>query len=204
MDQKKTGSFIASLRKKKGLTQQELADRLSISNKTVSKWECGDGMPDITLLPALAAELEVTADDLLRGERSAASSAASQDSQLEDGLTYLWNAAFLRFRTSFLACLLAPPLCVAAVLFANLLFSTSVMLSTAIIAFFLSLFGSILLFFYSTHKTEQAARTFEKRCQTARRETNVFWKAKRLRLFAEIGVEIFCFLLFTAFALGRF
>lgn len=41
MDQKKTGSFIASLRKKKGLTQQELADRLSISNKTVSKWECG-------------------------------------------------------------------------------------------------------------------------------------------------------------------
>lgn len=41
MDQKKTGDFIAMLRKEKGLTQQELAGRLHISNKTVSKWECG-------------------------------------------------------------------------------------------------------------------------------------------------------------------
>lgn len=44
MDQKKTGDFIAMLRKEKGLTQQELAGRLHISNKTVSKWECGGSL----------------------------------------------------------------------------------------------------------------------------------------------------------------
>ncbi len=41
MDQKKIGNFIAKLRKEKGMTQRELADRLCVSDKTVSKWECG-------------------------------------------------------------------------------------------------------------------------------------------------------------------
>ena len=68
MDAVKTGAYLAILRKMKGLTQQEAADRLGVSNKTVSKWESGGGFPDITVLPALAELYGVTADDILAGE----------------------------------------------------------------------------------------------------------------------------------------
>ena len=65
MDTAKTGAYLASLRKNAGMTQQEVADRLGVSNKTVSKWESGGGFPDITVLPALAELYGVTADDIL-------------------------------------------------------------------------------------------------------------------------------------------
>ena len=65
MDSTKIGAYIAGKRKGLGLSQQALADRLGVTNKAVSKWECGDGFPDITLLPALAGELRVTTDELL-------------------------------------------------------------------------------------------------------------------------------------------
>lgn len=68
MDTIKTGAYLAMLRKAKGATQQEIADQLGVSNKTVSKWESGGGLPDITVLPALAELYGVTADDLLAGE----------------------------------------------------------------------------------------------------------------------------------------
>ena len=69
MDNSKTGKFIAELRKEKGLTQQQLADQLNLSNKTISKWESGGGSPDLSNLTLLADALGVTADELLRGER---------------------------------------------------------------------------------------------------------------------------------------
>ena len=50
MNQEKIGKFIASERKKKNLTQKQLAEKLSISEKTVSKWECGKGLPEISLM----------------------------------------------------------------------------------------------------------------------------------------------------------
>jgi transcriptional regulator with XRE-family HTH domain len=68
MDTDKVGRFIASRRKVCGLTQQELAEELGITNKAVSKWETGQGMPDITALPLLADILGVTVDELLSGE----------------------------------------------------------------------------------------------------------------------------------------
>ena len=63
------GSFIAALRKANGLTQQDIADRLNVSNKAVSRWERDECMPDIMLIPALAELLGVTCDELLRGEK---------------------------------------------------------------------------------------------------------------------------------------
>ena len=68
MDQIKTGSLIRSLRLRQGMTQLALAERLGVSDKAVSKWECGGGAPDIALLPALAEVLGVSARALLRGE----------------------------------------------------------------------------------------------------------------------------------------
>ncbi len=69
IDKKKFGAFVSELRKEKGLTQQELADKLFISNKAVSKWERGQSLPDISLLEPLAEILGVTVTELLRGER---------------------------------------------------------------------------------------------------------------------------------------
>ncbi len=65
------GEFLATLRKAHGYTQQEVADRLSVSNRTVSAWERGTVLPDILLLPALAELYGVTADEILAGERNA-------------------------------------------------------------------------------------------------------------------------------------
>lgn len=63
------GEFIAALRRSCGYTQQEVAERLGVSNKTVSSWETGISCPDIALLPAIAELFGVTCDELLRGER---------------------------------------------------------------------------------------------------------------------------------------
>lgn len=69
MDQKKTGEFIATLRKEKGLTQRQLAEELLISDKTVSKWECGKGLPEVSLMLPLCKLLSVSVSELLAGQR---------------------------------------------------------------------------------------------------------------------------------------
>ena len=68
MDQIKTGELIRKLRTKKGLTQKELADMINVSDKAVSKWECGNGCPDVSLLGALADVFGTDTDILLSGE----------------------------------------------------------------------------------------------------------------------------------------
>ena len=68
MNNNKIGSFIQKLRKKKGLTQQELGNLLYVTDKAVSKWERGLSLPDITILSKLADILEVTVEDILNGE----------------------------------------------------------------------------------------------------------------------------------------
>ena len=64
MDQAKIGKFIADERKKKNYTQRQLSDILGISDKTVSKWECGNGFPDVSLLLPLCNELNITVNEL--------------------------------------------------------------------------------------------------------------------------------------------
>lgn len=68
MDQIKTGRFIAEKRKEKGLTQRELADKLSISDKTVSKWERGAGLPEVSLMLPLCENIGISVNELLLGE----------------------------------------------------------------------------------------------------------------------------------------
>ena len=69
MDQIKIGKFIAKSRKSRNLTQKQLADTLSISDKTISKWECGKGLPEVSLMLPLCAALDITVNDLLSGEK---------------------------------------------------------------------------------------------------------------------------------------
>ena len=68
MDQVQTGLLLRALRKEKSLTQQQLADALGVQAKTVSKWECGRGCPDLATLPMLARLLDVSAVALLKGD----------------------------------------------------------------------------------------------------------------------------------------
>ena len=69
MDQIRIGKFIAESRKSMNLTQRQLADALSISDKTISKWECGKGLPEVSLMLPLCAALDITVNDLLSGEK---------------------------------------------------------------------------------------------------------------------------------------
>lgn len=69
MEKKTIGGFIAALRKANGMTQKDLADRLNVSDKTISRWERDDGDPDLAAIPVMAEIFGVTCDELLRGER---------------------------------------------------------------------------------------------------------------------------------------
>ena len=69
MDQVKIGKFIAQERKNKKYTQKQLADILGISDKTISKWETGNGFPEISILIPLCEELKISVNELLSGQR---------------------------------------------------------------------------------------------------------------------------------------
>ena len=71
MDNRKIGEFIAERRRAKNMTQQELADKLSVTVQAVSKWECGKGMPDSSLMVKLAEVLGISVTELLCGEKVA-------------------------------------------------------------------------------------------------------------------------------------
>lgn len=69
MEAKTMGRFMAALRKANGMTQKELAEKLNVSDKSVSRWETDEGSPDLSLIPVIAEIYGVTCDELLRGER---------------------------------------------------------------------------------------------------------------------------------------
>ena len=69
MDYKKIGNFIMTERKAKNLTQSKLAEKLFVSEKTISKWENGNGIPETNILPKICELFEITLNELLSGER---------------------------------------------------------------------------------------------------------------------------------------
>lgn len=69
MNQQKIGAFLKELRKQKGLTQEQLAEKCNVSNRTVSRWENGNNMPDLDLLIELSDYYEVDLREILNGER---------------------------------------------------------------------------------------------------------------------------------------
>lgn len=69
MNQSKTGKFIAALRKEKGMTQEQLGERLCVTNKTISRWENGNYMPNIEMLSLLSKEFNVSINEIIAGER---------------------------------------------------------------------------------------------------------------------------------------
>ena len=108
MDQIKIGSFLKTLRKEKNLTQENLAERLNVSGRTVSRWETGSNMPDIGMLVEIAAFYDVSIPEIINGERksenmnqetkdTAAAMAAYSKNEVKNGkqkVTGLLLAAF--------------------------------------------------------------------------------------------------------------
>lgn len=86
----KTGAFISELRRGCGLTQKELADRIGVTDKAVSKWERGRGFPDVAILEMLAKALYVSVTELMNGERSTPENQREQsDSAIIETLLYV-------------------------------------------------------------------------------------------------------------------
>ena len=81
MNQLVTGKFISLKRKQKNLTQEQLAEKLGVSNKTISKWETGKCMPDYSIVKSLCAELDVTIAELMDGEMSEEKSVRTYDDE---------------------------------------------------------------------------------------------------------------------------
>ncbi len=96
MDAIKIGERIQLLRKTKGLTQNELGDRLHISFQAVSKWERGETLPDVAILPSLSDVLETTIDNILRGDAlTSGFKGRFSVSDLKEGLNCLRKMKFL-------------------------------------------------------------------------------------------------------------
>ena len=101
MERKTMGSFLAALRKANGMTQQEVADKLNVSNKTVSKWERDEGCPEIMMLPAIAELYDVTVDEILRGERiSKTDDEKINNAKSEKRAEYLFEKAVTKYTNS--------------------------------------------------------------------------------------------------------
>ena len=94
------GQFISVLRKANGMTQQQLADRLNVSNKAVSRWERDETAPDITLIPAIAEIFGVTCDELLKGERLDSGNISQRtEKQVEKQIHSLLSRTMMNFKT---------------------------------------------------------------------------------------------------------
>lgn len=72
MDLKKNGKFLSEIRKEQNLTQKQLAEQLGVSDKTVSKWECGNSFPDVEMMLPLCKALHISVNELISGERISA------------------------------------------------------------------------------------------------------------------------------------
>ena len=120
MEQKSIGSFIAILRKAKGLTQRELADKLGVSDKAVSRWERDETAPDLYMIPTIAEIFGVTADELLRGERASESLPPEKQSEkTERQVKTVLKTVRTKFLTKTLICVLIATLGLLAAMLCN-------------------------------------------------------------------------------------
>ena len=107
MEKEKTGKYIKEKRISLGMTQQQLADKIQVTEKAVSRWETGRGAPDISLLLPLAKELKVSAAELLNGEDDLTKrEEAAENKTIENVITYAENVEKQKYNPAFKASVL--------------------------------------------------------------------------------------------------
>lgn len=194
MEKKTIGALIAALRKANGMTQRELAERLNVSDKTVSRWERDDGAPDLSLIPVIAELFGVTCDELLRGERKSPEERTEPaEEQLtargEKSLRNLLSTALQRFRMQSLIAA-----CVALAGLIGALIANQGC-NRAYIGFFialaLSLAGAVVQFIFTDRAWHAVPEEMEEetRCQAYR------WRVFQMTLAVLgvcLGVLAFC------------
>ncbi|MBQ2756459.1 MAG: helix-turn-helix transcriptional regulator [Oscillospiraceae bacterium] len=103
MEKKTIGSFIAALRKANGMTQKELAEKLNVSDKSVSRWERDEGAPDLSTIPVIAELFGVSCDELLRGERKTALAVSEEGAETsvkaEKQRKHLLRSGYSKYKT---------------------------------------------------------------------------------------------------------
>lgn len=109
LDREKSGKFIAQLRREKGLTQKELAEKLFISDKAVSKWETGVSIPDTVLLVPLSEILGVSVTELLLSQRGAKESNIDCDELVKTAISYSEDSAKRTYPHKSAAKIIYPP-----------------------------------------------------------------------------------------------
>ena len=100
MEKKTLGTFLAALRKSSGMTQKQLAEKLNVSDKAVSRWERDECAPDLSLIPVIAEIFGITADELLRGQRRnpEESYLPQEEKKNEKQIRHLLNSTQARFQ----------------------------------------------------------------------------------------------------------
>ena len=84
VDPKKIGSFLRELRKEQRITQEDLAEKLNVSSRTISRWETGGNMPDISLLIEIADFFDVSIPEIINGER--------KSEKMNEEVSFLYNS----------------------------------------------------------------------------------------------------------------
>lgn len=123
MQQNTMGNFIAQLRKEAGITQKQLAEKLNVSDKTVSHWERGESAPDISLVPVLADVFGITCDDLIHGKRADKSVSDEKSTmQNEDDVISRLEKKLNKLRIRIVSCIISSFMAIPLGLFSALLF----------------------------------------------------------------------------------
>lgn len=112
MAKQTTGEFMATLRKANGYTQQDVAEKLNISNRTLSSWETDRTLPDVLMLPAIADLYGVTVDELLRGERNNSTDKSVNDIS-ENSMKNVYKSKFGSFTAKYALLLGIALICIA-------------------------------------------------------------------------------------------
>lgn len=132
MEKQTMGKFIAALRKANGMTQTDLADKLGVTNKSVSKWECDEGYPDLSLIPVIAEVFSVTTDEILKGSRIAKSGAgtAPETVKTEKQVNRLVQKTLTKFKNNSLIAALSEVLGIVFLVIPLMILSTAGVMDT--------------------------------------------------------------------------
>lgn len=206
MEKKTMGQFISALRRVNGLTQRELAERLNVSDKAVSRWERDESAPDLTLIPVIADLFGVTSDELLRGERAVktvntATGAAAADAPAADPaegkrerakserqVAYLLRTATARFANHTLLVLTGDLLGLVAALLCNFAFNRSLLGFFLHAAFFVAAVITRRVFLAQALTAVDGPDFEGEELDRAKRKM-----VRRYLLFTGIGVVLFAF-----------